>query len=312
MAVPEFELFLHPVLKFASLKEEASLAEMRTYCQHFFNLTHEDISEVLESGKQTRFANRVQWSKTYLQKANLLCSVSRGVAAITESGKEFLKKHPNGLTITDLKTIESFRQFSTVKSTSFANDNSGDKKTKNLKDNNDSMEALMPPNEQIEQIIVAENQRLAEELLNEIVQAGPKAFEQLVLDVIRKMGYGVDGRITQYVKDGGVDGVIKEDRLGLSEIYLQAKLWEQNIGSPAIQQFIGALTTNGVQKGIFITNSDFSQNAIKTVQKLPNLKVILINGKDLVRYMIQYGVGTQVYQTYELKKIDKDYFESIL
>lgn len=298
---------MHPILEFVCLKGNASLEELRNHCQEFFNLTPDDLTEILPSGKQTRFANRVQWAKKYLLKANLLESTSRGNVAVTEDRRAFFKKHFSKITISDLETIDAFCQFHT-------SEKNEDKALKGglLKKKELVIEELMPPNEQIEQIIETENQHLAKELLEEVVNAGPKAFERLVLDVIRSMGYGVDGRITQYVKDGGVDGTIKEDRLGLSEIYLQAKLWEQNIGRPAIQQFIGALTTNGAQKGIFITNSDFSQEAIAAVQKVTHLKIILINGQELVRYMIQYGVGTQVYQTYALKKIDKDYFESIL
>lgn len=151
---------------------------------------------------------------------------------------------------------------------------------------------------------------LAEELLDEIIKAGPKAFEQLVLDVIRSMGYGIDGKTTPYVKDGGIDGVIREDKLGLNEIYLQAKLWDGNVGSREIQQFIGALDMQKAQNGICITQSDFTASAITAAAK-SSRKIVLINGKDLVGYMIKYGVGVQVRQTYELKRIDLDYFESI-
>ncbi|MBQ7207640.1 MAG: restriction endonuclease [Lentisphaeria bacterium] len=298
MAVPEFTSFFLPVLKITATQDQTTNAQMRDYCADVLKLTQEDISELLDSGRQTRFANRVQWAKTYLQKAGLIASPNRGTAVITEEGKRFLKQHSKGFTIKDLESFASFRNFS------------GSRPRKKEKKALPEINLLTPPNEQIENIIHSESEILATELLDEIKKAGSKAFEQLVLDVIREMGYGIDGRTTQYVKDGGIDGVIKEDRLGLSEIYLQAKLWDHNVGGPDIQQFIGALATRKAQKGIFITNGDFTQEAVNNAAKSP-LKVVLINGQDLVKYMIQYGVGTQVYQTYELKKIDHDYFESI-
>lgn len=300
MSVPEFSSFFLPVLKLAASKSQVSVAEMREYCKDFFNLTPEDVSEMLNSGRQTRFANRVQWAKTYLQKAGLLESPMRGIAILTASGRKFLKQHSQVITLSDLEKIDSFKQF---------HHTYHDKKEETV---TPELELITPPNEQIENIIDSEMESLADELLKEIVKAGPKAFEQLVVDVIRKMGYGIDGWTTQYVKDGGIDGVIKEDKLGLSEIYLQAKLWDHNVGRKDIQQFIGALTTQKSQSGIFITNGDFSQEAVAEVKKLPHsIRVVLINGKNLVKYMIQYGVGIQVYQVYELKKIDHDYFESI-
>ena len=300
MSVPEFSSFFLPVLKLAASKSQVSVAEMREYCKDFFNLTPEDVSEMLKSGRQTRFANRVQWAKTYLQKAGLLESPMRGIAILSASGRKFLKQHSQVITLSDLEKIDSFKQFYHTYH---------DKKEETA---TPELELITPPNEQIENIIDSEMESLTNELLKEIVKAGPKAFEQLVVDVIRKMGYGIDGWTTQYVKDGGIDGVIKEDKLGLSEIYLQAKLWDHNVGRKDIQQFIGALTTQKSQSGIFITNGDFSQEAVAEVKKLPHsIRVVLINGKNLVKYMIQYGVGIQVYQVYELKKIDHDYFESI-
>lgn len=300
MPVPDFTSFFLPVLTCAASKSQVSIAEMREYCQTFFNLSSKDISEMLKSGRQTRFANRVQWAKTYLQKAGFLDAPTRGIAIITKSGKKFLKEHSENIALSDLEQFDSFKQFHHA---------SQGKKEKTIPP---EIDLFTPPNEQIENIIDSEMENLADELLKEIVKAGPKAFEQLVVDVIRKMGYGIDGWTTQYVKDGGIDGVIKEDKLGLSEIYLQAKLWDHNVGRKDIQQFIGALATQKSQSGIFITNGDFSQEAVSEVKKLPHsIRVILINGKDLVKYMIQYGVGIQVYQTYELKKIDRDYFESI-
>jgi len=302
MAVPEFSAFFLPILTFAAHNSPCPLSEMKKHCAELFKLSPQDLSEKLNSGRVNRFDNRVQWAKTYLVKAGLLEATQRGIATITDSGRNFLSKKPKSIAVSDLEQFPTFRQFHRHNIIKSVRPLSG---TPAL-----TQPLFQPPNEQIEEIVDQVNQTLADELLKEIVKTGPKAFEQLVLDVIRKMGYGIDGKTTQYVKDGGIDGVVKEDRLGLSEIYLQAKLWESNVGSRDIQQFIGAIATKKAQKGIFITNSDFTKEAISNAAHSP-LKIVLINGKDLVSYMIQCGVGTQTYQTYELKRIDRDYFESI-
>ncbi len=304
MAVPEFSAFFLPVLICVNKQTACSLSDLRAFSAEYFHLSEKDLAEKVKSGKKRRLDDRVQWAKTYLVNAGLLSSPRRGFAEITEVGKKLLDTKPKTITLEDLEKFPDFIKFHT---------SARNKKRPPFPEENGNgyiSTEVQTPSEQIEEILDGINMTLSKELLDAIHKARAQAFEQLVLDVIRSMNYGIDGETTRYVKDGGIDGIIREDKLGLNEIYLQAKLWDGNVGSPDIQRFIGALDMHKVQNGIFITQSDFTQGAKDAAAK-SSRRIILINGKDLVGYMIKYGVGVQVCQTYELKKIDFDYFESI-
>lgn len=301
MAVPKFHEFFFPVLKAAAIAEQ-TLPELRQFCGNFFQLSAEDRDEKTKGEKKSRFEDRVQWACTYLVQAGLLERPKRGVVKITSTGKTLLKSGADKITLDDLEKYDSFAEFKNRSSARIP------KNDVSNTPNNTPSSFDTSPTERLEGIISEANGLLASELLKNIIAAGDSFFEQLVLDLIQKMGYGVGGKTTPRSRDGGIDGVIQEDRLGLSEIYLQAKLWENNVGRPAIQQFIGALSTTGTQKGIFITNSDFTKDARECAKRAPQ-KVILINGMELVEYMISHNVGVQIAQLFELKKIDLDYFQ---
>jgi len=268
-----------------------------------FGLTAEQRAELLPSGKQTIIKNRIGWAITYLKKAGLLQSPKRAHIQITELGQSVLAENPEKINVRFLKQFESFREFHTVKP-----------KT------NDSVEEInqaLPdtPDEQLQQAYQSLNQSLAEEVLENVKQVTPQAFEQLVVDLMIAMGYGgarkEAGQATQLTGDDGIDGIINEDKLGLDSIYLQAKRWENTVHRPEIDKFIGSLTRQGATKGVFITTSNFSQGAKDSVNGL-NLSVVLVDGQQLAELMIEYNLGVSIKETYQVKTLDSDYFDGFI
>lgn len=278
---------------------EYSLREAIENLSSHFRLSEEKKQEMLPSGRQPTFDNRVGWARTYLKKAGLLKSTRRGYFQITAKGQSVLNENPSRINVKFLEKFPEFIEFKNLKRDSSETSDEviqEDEKT---------------PEENLETIIQGLSQELASEILENIKTCSPSFFEKLVIDVLVKMGYGGTrkdaSKIVGRSGDGGIDGTINEDRLGLDIIYVQAKRWENPVGRPEVQKFAGALQGFRAKKGIFITSSTFTAEARDFVSRIDS-KIILIDGHTLARYMIEYGVGVSTREIYEVKKIDIDYF----
>jgi restriction system protein len=293
-----------PFLKIAADGSEHNLSETIETLAQQFDISDQDRKEILPSGRQQRFDNRVRWVRTYLGKACLITSTGRSKFRITERGAEVLKNNPPQINIKFLKQFPEFLEFVSSKE----NQTNGESNT--------SQELVektsQTPQELLETSYQSLRQDLAQEILEHIKNSPPKFFESLVVDLIIAMGYGGSrkdaGQAVGQVGDGGIDGIIKEDKLGLDAIYLQAKRWEGTVTRPVVQGFAGALIGKKARKGILITTSNFSQQAIEYANGIDNLKIILIDGKQLAQLMIDHDVGVTEESRYIVKKIDLDYF----
>lgn len=309
MPIPDFQKFFYPVLKYISDNKEHSLDEIRELLTNHFSLTDQDKSERVPSGVQTKFDNRIYWTKSYFNKAKIIESTRRSHLRITERGIEFLSKFTSDFTVKDLKVFPEFREFSQGSSIPDS-DNSNHSNETDFSNNE-----IKTPFEKLEENYTYIKNELAMELLDKIKSNSWQFFEDLVIDLMVKMGYGgsrnMAGKSIRRNNDEGIDGIINEDKLGLDLIYLQAKLWkeETTIGRPEIQKFVGALHGQRAKKGVFITTSSFAKTAIDYVKSI-DPKVILIDGVTLTNLMIEYNVGTTTIETYHIKKIDLDYFEN--
>lgn len=298
--IPKFDEIMLPLLKMLGDDKEHQIRECIDRLSQKFQLTDEEKRELLPSGKQPIFNNRVGWARTYLLKAGLIESPSRGYIKITERGKKVLEENLDKLDERYLMRFDEFKEF--------INKTEGEQIAKT------KCEEAGTPEEIIENQFEILKANLKEQLMEKIMQSSPQFFERLVIDLIVKMGYG--GSFEEVTKhlgrsgDEGIDGVIKQDPLGLDNVYIQAKRWSSgSIGRPLIQSFVGALHGKGARKGIFITTSKFSNDAIDYSNSLKDMTVVLIDGDKLLDYMIQYNIGVQVNKTIEFKKIDFDYFE---
>ena len=300
MAIPDYQTIMLPLLKFAGDNQEHSLREAVDYLADEFDLSEEELKEMLPSGTQRLFNNRVAWALTYIRKAWLVESPKRGIFKITDRGQQVLSK---GLQKIDNKFLIQFPEFVEFKSIKKKPTKKNVIPTKEIDDTN--------PEETLETAYQELHDELASELLQTIKQCPPDFFERLVIDVLIKMGYGGSrkeaGQAIGKVSDGGIDGIIKEDKLGLDIIYIQAKRWEGLVGRPEIQKFAGALQGQRARKGIFITTSNFTKDALIYVENI-DTKIILIDGQRLAELMIGHNVGANTTAIYEVKKIDTDYF----
>ena len=300
MAVPDFQSIMLPLLKFASDKKDHHIREARDYLASYFDISDEDRRKLLPSGKQTAFQNRVGWARTYLKQAGLLEHVGRGVFKITERGLDVLGENPEKI---DMKFLEKFDEYQEFK---HRRKEPGDK-TPDVVDASGKT-----PEEAMFQAYQTMRQELASELLSSVKKCSPEFFEKMVVELLVGMGYGGSlkdaGEAVGRSGDGGIDGVIKEDRLGLDAIYIQSKRWEGTVPRPEVQKFAGALIGRQARKGIFITTSDFSSKAKEYAAKIEST-IILIDGEQMAQLMIESGVGVSISETYDIKKIDTDYFE---
>lgn len=307
MAIPEFQSFFYPFLKLSSDKNEHSLSEVREFMTEHFALTDEDKSEKVPSGTQTKFDNRIYWTKSYFAKAKLINQTKRAHFLITERGLEFFSKFKDSITINDLRGFEEFRQFN-------QGSNHSDDVTTQTERVEISISDNKTPLERLEESYLLIHNELAIELLEKIKLNSWQFFEDLVIDLMVKMGYGGSrnkaGQSIKRTNDEGIDGIINEDKLGLDVIYLQAKKWtnEGGIGRPEIQRFVGALHGQRAKKGVFITTSFFTKPAYDYMKSI-DPKVILIDGETLANLMIEHGLGTSTVESYHIKKLDLDYFE---
>jgi restriction system protein len=306
MPIPEFQSFFHPFLNLAKDGQEHSLQEVRDFLTDFFNLSGDDKAEKVPSGTQTKFDNRIYWTKSYFVKARLLESSRRAHFRITERGLNFLNRFPDEITVKNLKEINEFKEFS--------QGNGENESIEQVSKNNISIFEDKTPIEKLEESYQIIHNELAEQLLEKVKDNTWQFFEDLVVDLMVKMGYGGSrnraGEKLKRTSDEGIDGIINEDKLGLDLIYLQAKRWTKDggIGRPEIQKFVGALHGQRAKKGVFITTSYFARTAYDYVKTI-DPKVILIDGVTLANLMIENNVGTSTVESYQIKKVDLDYFE---
>ncbi|MCC6261037.1 MAG: restriction endonuclease [Anaerolineales bacterium] len=300
MAIPDYQTVMLPLLKLANDAKVLSLRDATDKLAEEFNLTEDELAEMLPSARKTRFYDRVAWAMTYLKKAGLLSSPERGKYQITSRGLDVLKNPPGRITVNFLEQFEEFIDFKT-------------RHKKNTTENPTTEKDVesQTPEEEIESAYLNIRQSLSDEILQTVKNCSPSFFEILVIDVLVKMGYGGTrkdaGKAIGKSGDGGIDGIINEDRLGLDVIYIQAKKWENSVGRPEIQKFAGALQGQRAKKGIFITTSEFTKEAKEFASKIES-KIILIDGETLSQLMIDYNIGVNPIAAYELKRIDSDYF----
>lgn len=298
MAIPDYQTIMLPLLKIAGDGKEHSLSEVIENLAQTFALSSEERKELLSSGRQAKFDNRVGWARTYMKKAGLLESTGRGKLRITDRGMEVLKSNPTNINANFLKQYPEFLEFQNIS------------KQDNKQSEKDE-ETDQTPEEILEQSYLALRTELAQELLERIKKCSPKFFETLVVDLLVAMGYGGSrkdaGQAVGQSGDGGIDGIIKEDKLGLDVVYIQAKRWEGTVGRPVVQAFAGSLEGQRARKGVMITTSQFSQEA-KDYVKIIEKKIVLIEGELLAQLMIDHGLGVTEVASYTVKKVDMDYF----
>ena len=298
MGIPDFQSFFKPLLDLASDQKEHSVNETREAMSKKMNLSEEDLQDLLPSGKDKTFNNRVHWAKSYFVQAKVLESTKRAHFKITDRGLDLLKQGHERIDVKILNQYPEFVEFHTAKPTKGGEIDNGNQ--------------LETPEELLEKAYESIRNDLAGEILSKIKSNSPQFFEKLVIDLMIALGYGGSresaGKSIGKSGDEGIDGIINEDRLGLDIIYLQAKRWEGTVGRPEIQKFVGALHGQRARKGVFITTGRFSDDATRYVGTI-DPKVILIDGKKLAELMIDYDLGTATTASYNIKKADSDYFE---
>lgn len=301
MAIPDYQTCMLPFLRHLADGADHTLRDTEESLAQHFRLTPAERAERLPSGQQGVFRNRVGWARTYLKKAGLLESPKRAVFRITERGMTTLASNPERI---DVKVLEQFPEFIEFRDASRSEGGAAAA--------GELPPATTTPEESIELAHQSLREQLAVELLRRILGCSPTFFEQLVVELLVKMGYGgsrkdAGERIGQ-TGDGGIDGIIKEDRLGLDTLFIQAKRWQGPVGRPEIQKFVGALQGQRAKKGVFITTSNYTAEATDYAGRI-DTKVVLIDGKQLAGLMIDFDVGVAPAATYTVKRIDSDYFE---
>lgn len=303
MPIPDFQSIMLPLLQQVSDGKEYRYRELIEILAQQFKLSDVERNELLASGTQPIFDNRVGWAKTYLKKAGLLDSPQRAFITITEKGLKILQAKPKIINVKFLRQFPEFVEFHTSKREDKA-------ESEEFQEQDDVHET---PEETLENAYQSIRKALAEELLSKVQKLPPAFFERLVVELLVKMGYGGSiadaGKAIGKSGDEGIDGTIKEDRLGLDIIYIQAKRWQQGnvVGRPEIQKFVGALAGQGAKKGIFITTSSFTKDALEYVPK-NETKIVLLDGVQLAQLMIDYNLGVTLQQSYDVKRLDNDYF----
>lgn len=311
MSIPDYQSLMRPLLAFASDGREKNINDAINGIADQLKLTPEERNQLLPSGKQPIFANRVHWARTYLDKAGAIKWTRRSHFEITERGSKLLAENPTRINAQVLKQFPEFIAFQAPKPSAGVEE--VEASTTDVS-NIDFTESSVTPEEAVQQAETQILESLKGQLLNRIWELSPSFFERLVVDLIVAMGYGGSrANVVQRLGksgDEGIDGVVNEDPLGLDVVYIQAKRYaaDNTIGRERIQQFAGALVGQGASKGVFVTTSSFSRGAIEYALKVPQ-RIILIDGKELARLMVQYGVGVRIERTVELKRIDLDYFD---
>ncbi len=294
MSIPTHDKLILPFLQILVDRKEHEITEIRNILAKEFNLTDNDLAEEIPSGGK-KFAGRVGWARTYLKGAKLIDSPKRAHFVINERGVKALEDNPSNI-LNYLKQYPEYLEFM------------GITKKNNFEKQVETIESSETPDEMLSRAQKTYNDNLQSELLSKLKQVDPIRFEQIVLQLMEKMNYGI-GSMTPKSHDGGIDGIIDEDELGLEKIYLQAKRYSDNrVNEKEMVYFIGALTRAKVQKGVFITTSEFSDKAIKAARESGNLRIKLVNGEELTKLMIKHNLGVQIKTRIEIKKLDEDFF----
>ena len=300
MPIPDYQTLMRPMLEALGMGP-MSLRQMVDGLSDLYNLTEEERKLLTPSKRSPLMYNRVAWAATYLRKAGLVESPKRGINELTAMGKKALIECPEKIDNRYLRQFESFQQFQSI-----------DRDTATITEEAVQPDSELDPTERLEAAHLELQTSLAEDVLDLVKKQTPQFFEVLVVQMMQAMGYGGwskdSGSATQYTGDGGIDGIINEDPLGLETIYLQAKRYtDAAVGRPDIQAFVGALEMKRARKGVFITTSRFSRDALEYVSLIEK-KVVLIDGKQLAELMIKHNLGVSVKETYQVKAIDSDYF----
>lgn len=302
MAVPDYQSLLLPLLKLAGGGQADTLIKAEEILADQFSLSVEDRAVRLPSGQQTVLRNRAGWASFYLKNAGLIEKPRRGIFRITDRGREVLASTPVAIDLNYLLRIPEFKDFY----------------QRGQSKNTDPVATQEPsvrtPDEVLQGAYQTIRNDLATEILDRLLKASPEFFENVVVELLVSMGYGGSrqdaGERIGKSGDGGIDGIIKEDRLGLDVIYIQAKRWQSNVGRPDIQKFVGALQGQRARKGVFMTTSGFSSDALDYVSRI-DAKVVLLDGSQIANLMIDHDVGVSPVSTFIIKKVDSDYFEEL-
>ncbi|MEE0137251.1 restriction endonuclease [Fusobacterium ulcerans] len=304
--IPKYNEMYRELLETLKDGNNYSFKEVRELVAKILNLSEEEREERLSSGKK-KYDDRINWACTYLKKAGLVENIKRGVVRITNRGIELLNSNSE---VIDNRVLSNYKEF-----VDFIKRVKKDKEI--LKEKECIEEENQTPQDILEKSFKDINRILEEEILEEVLRQSPNFFEHLVIKLLQKIGYGSlisdSGVVTKRSNDEGIDGIIKQDKLGFDSIYIQAKKWdrEMTISRPEIQKFVGALGGKGASKGLFITTAKFSDAARKYSQEQHIAKVVLIDGRELAKLMIEYSVGVSIESTYKIKRIDNDFFENI-
>jgi restriction system protein len=293
--VPDFQSFFKPLLDLAADDKEHSIQQARESIAKTMALTESDLAELLPSGTQTKFDNRVAWAKSYFVQAKVLESSRRGFFRITPRGKEL---HARNHARIDIRILNQYPEFVDFHKGKAPKEEEGEL-------------PIETPEETLQKSYENIRSDLASQIVQRIINNSPQFFERLVVDLMVSLGYGGSradaGKSVGGTGDEGIDGIIKEDKLGLDLVYLQAKRWDGTVGRPEVQRFVGALHGKRARKGVFITTGKFSDDARRYVETI-DPKVILIDGRTLAELMIDHGLGTTTTTTYHIRRIDSDYF----
>lgn len=300
MAIPTYEELMFPTLLMLQDGKDYSSNSLVESLAKEFLLTEEEIERRIPSGRQTFLQNRAGWARTHLKKAGLIEYVDRGIYRISAKGEEIMSHRPESIDNNFLRQFPEFAEWLDAKPKS---------SKKDFKEQIDEIDKT--PDESLESAYLTIRNNLAAEILEKVKSCSPSFFERLVVELLVKMGYGGTlqeaGQAVGRSGDGGIDGIINEDRLGLDVIYIQAKRWEGSVSRPEIQKFAGALQGKRARKGVFITTSDFTKEAREFVSMIDS-KIILISGEELADLMLDYNVGVSIAVSYDVKRIDSDYF----
>ncbi len=297
--IPPYHILMLPLLQVMGNGQEMTTNQMRSAVAELLSLSSEALSLLLPSGTQTVFSNRVGWARTYLFKAGLIQRPRRATYSISESGKKVLLNPPASIDEEFLSSFDDFKQFI---------DKPQINKEKPVVSEG---EKKLTPDEQIESGIKQIQRELKDDILARVKQLPPEGFEQLVLYLLVGMGYGGSIADVQGVArgaDGGIDGVVNQDHLGLDRIYIQAKRWEGSVGSPVIQRFAGSLDEQGAKKGVVMTTSTFSQPALDCVNRIKDKRIILVDGQRMAELMLKHNIGASIKQSIVIQRLDEDFF----
>ncbi|MDB9899563.1 restriction endonuclease [Flavobacteriaceae bacterium] len=301
--IPDFQAIMLPMLRLLKDGKQKTLIEVMKHLASFYNLTEEELKIRVPSGQMGLFRNRIGWTRSHLKKAGLIKYPERGIYQITEKGTDYLNSNPVNLGLKQLKKMPLYIEWIQT----FNQD------SKNNIESKTNIEA-QTPEEILANTVTQLNVELASELLDKLKENSFGYFENFVIKLLQKMGYGAfredAGKVTGQIGDDGIDGIIYQDRLGLETVYIQAKRYSNGtVGSPEIRNFIGSLAIKGVSKGVFLTTSRFSESATRTAKDSKQQKIVLLNGKSLANLAIEFNLGVQIENIINIKKIDLDFFE---